>query len=189
MAAAKQDRRDADAIAPTTEIDFVARGAYRVAKEPLKALADFQAAAKRNPFYLPAWHNKAHVLGEHLHETELALEAITQAVVVSPQHAPSVAGQAVLLARLERRKEAHEAIQTALLLSRDPEIAYQASNVYSLTSATNPEDRATALAYFRDALRDGYRNFLVIEHDADIKNLRGTVEYRDIVNAAKTLVR
>ena len=188
-AAAKQDRLDADAIEPTTEIDFVARGVSRVAKEPLKALADFQSATKRNPLYLPAWHNKAHVLGEHLHETELALEAITQAVAVSPQHAPSVAGQAVLLARLERRKEAHEAIQTALLLSRDPEIAYQASNVYSLTSATNLEDRATALAYFRDALRDGYRNFPTIEHDPDNKNLHGTVEYRDIFNAAKTLVR
>lgn len=188
-AAAKQDRLDADAIEPTTEIDFVARGAYRVAKEPLKGLADFQAAAKLNPLYLPAWHNKAHVLSEHLHETELALEAITQAVVVSPQTAMSIGGRAVLLARLERRKEAHEAIQTALLLSRDPEIAYQASNVYALTSATNPEDRATALAYFRDALRDGYRNFPTIEHDPDISNLRGTVEYRDILNAAKTLVR
>ena len=188
-AAAKQDRLDADAIEPTTEIDFVARGTYRVAKEPLKALADFQAAAKRNPFYLPAWHNKSHVLSEHLQETELALEAITQAVAVSPQHAPSVAGRAVLLARLERRKEAHEAIQIALLLSRDPEIEYQASNVYSLTSSMNAEDRAVALAHFRNALRDGYRNFPAIEHDPDNKNLHGTVEYRDTLNAAKTLVR
>ena len=187
--AAKRDRREADAIEPTTEIDLVARGVNRLATEPLRALADFQAAAKLNPFYLPAWHNKSHVLSEHLHETELALEAVTQAVAVAPQHAASVAGRAVLLARLERRKEAHEAIQTALLLSRDPEIEYQASNVYSLTSTKNPEDRATALSYFREALRDGYRNFPVIERDADNKNLQGTVEYRDTLNAAKTLVR
>ncbi len=187
--AAKRDRQEADAIEPTSEVDFVARGVNRVAKEPLKALADFQAAAKLNPYYLPAWQNKAHVLSDHLNETELALEAVTQAVAVAPQHAQSVAGRAVLLARLERRKEAHEAIQIALLLSRDPEIEYQASNVYSLTSTKNPEDRATALSYFREALRDGYRNFPEIERDADNKNLQGTVEYRDMLNAAKTLVR
>jgi hypothetical protein len=66
---------------------------------------------------------------------------------------------------------------------------YQAANVYALTSATHPADRATSLAYLRQALREGYRDFATAETDPDMAAVRDLSEYKDAVRSARELAR
>lgn len=184
---AEADRAAADRLEPKTVEDFATRALQYRQTDPAKALAFYDRALELNPAYVVAWHNKAEILSELRGELELALEPYAQATRIAPGFAPGWAAQAVVQARLGNREEAHTAIQKALLLSGDPEIVYQAACVYALTSPQDADDVATALGYFRQCLRDGYRQFNHIEQDKDLEAVLSRPEFQKVFTAARNL--
>lgn len=186
---AKADLAAVDTIEPVTDLDYVARAARWIKKDPTRALEDYDRALKLNPDCFSALQNKGHVFADILNQPELALAAIRKAVHAFPGNSRARVGHAVLLARLGKRDEAHKEAELALVIGTDPEVTYQVSNVFALTSGSNPEDRERALQVFRQCLREGYRNFETIDHDKDMDNLRDLPEFQKAVSAAKELIK
>lgn len=187
---AQEDRHQLESLKPETERDFVMRGLSRLwAKDYKGSLADFDAAIRVNPHSLMGWQNRAMVLGDYLHDTAGALEAQSTACKLYPEYAPARSAQAILLARLGHRHEAHKQAAQAALLTSDPKTIYQVSCVYAITGKTHPEDRNQALQYLREAFRNGFREFTILESDPDIRSLKSLSEYQQALDAAKVLTR
>jgi serine/threonine protein kinase/Flp pilus assembly protein TadD len=193
-AGAAADREAAKGAQLKTEADYIARGWSRVACDPGScdpkgALADFRKAAEINPRSLCALQNQAHVLADHLKDNGAALAVVTKTANLYPEFAPAVSGRAIVLARLGRREEAHKEIERARLLSDDADVTYQAACVYSVTSATHPEDRPKAVQLLRQALRDGFRDTRRLAKDQDLEPLRADKEFQTIRQSAAALFR
>jgi serine/threonine protein kinase/Flp pilus assembly protein TadD len=179
-AGAAADAAISTGLEVTTEEDYLVRGWTRISSDLKGARADFQRAAELNPRSLIALQNMAHVLAEKLNDNRAALEVSTRVAELYPEYGIAVASRAVLLARLGRREEAHEQIEKARAVSDDPEVTYQAALVYSLTSATHPEDREKALALLRLAIREGYRAIETLAVSPDLDPIRKSLEFLDI---------
>jgi tetratricopeptide (TPR) repeat protein len=187
--AAEADREAAKNLVPRTAADYVARSHLQLSTDKPAALKDIEHATRLQPLSASAWQTKSHILADHLEENALALEAQRRVVTARPCAPIPRAGVAVLLARLGHREDAHQQIQQAVQLSRDPMVAYLAACTYSLTAKTEPDDLTLALKYLRQAMREGYRDFVVIEDDPDLANLRALPEYTMAVNSAKEFVK
>ncbi len=170
-----------------TAQDYVVRGNSRVKHDVKGALADFITASELNPNYLSAWQNQAHIYGDQLEQPAKALESQNKAVDCSPDFALARSGRAVLLARLDRRDEAHHDAQKATLLSNDPMVTYQAACTYALTSEKTPADRPVAIEFLRKSLRDGFDDFEGMKIDPDIDPIRKLAECKTMIEAAKKL--
>jgi tetratricopeptide (TPR) repeat protein len=187
-AAAKADRAEAERTGPQDEADYVARGLDRSSQQDyVGALADFTKSTEVNPRYLHGWQNQANILSERLHQTEKALDPLDKALQLSAEFAPALAGKAVLLARLGQRPEAHKIMTQALAKNEDPMVLYQAACVYSLTSAKQAEDKTQALAFLRQALRNGFADFKMIAEDSDVDAIRKMPGFAAAVTSAKEL--
>ncbi|MFW1373521.1 hypothetical protein ACEV99_22765, partial [Vibrio parahaemolyticus] len=81
----------------------VARGNEKAATDPRGALRDYDEALHLNPRSLPALQNKAYVLDEKLGRTRESLAVLDRLLGFRPDSVPSLAGRAVLLARLGKR--------------------------------------------------------------------------------------
>ena len=184
---AEADRRAAQTHKPEWERDFLVRGLMRMKADPKAALADFRAAAERNPASLPALRNQVHVLCEYLNDPTAALAVADRTVALFPESAPARAGRAILLARLGKREEAHKEAERIQLLTEDAHVTYKLACVYALTSATNPEDREKSLALLRQAYLDGYREAATMAADPDLRSLRPLAEFADLIKAMKVL--
>lgn len=188
-AAADRENVLGDTMPPKSPEDFSVRAHRVLKKDPAKALEYFKKAIELNPYFLSAWHNKAHVLSEKLDEWDLAIESLKQAIAIAPGFAHSRASLAVLYARTGKRDEAHREIQTALALSGDPEIVYQASSVYAVTSVKTPADRAKSLEYFRQCFREGFRKFSDVADDQDMKAMLEADDFKAVFEAAQKLIK
>ena len=184
---AAKDRAVADALTPSEPFDFLSRGYSRRKKDPALALADYEKAAELDPNCLTAWQNQAAILADTLRDPGRALAAQEKAVAAAPEFARARSGRAVLYARSGRRADAHKDAEYALLLSGDPWVTYEAACVYALTAATHPGDWKAAEGLFRQALRDGFRDFKHIEDDADLTDALKRPAFRDALAAAKVL--
>ena len=187
--AAAADRAALEAVTPTTDPEFVERGAARLRRDPDAALADFKAAAALNPRSISVLQNLAYVLSEKKKDDAAALAVLTRAVQLHPEYAPVRAGRAVLLARLGKRDDAHREADLARRHSTDSGITYQAACAYALTSATHPEDRTKALSLLRWAFRNGFQNSANLDEDPDLAPLRGLPEFAELTDTVKKLVR
>ena len=188
---AKADRGAASELTAATEADYLVRGTVRINTDPAGALADFRSATELNPRSLVALQNQAHVLADKMKDKDLAgaLAAATRVVELYPEFAIGRSGRAVVLARLGRREDAHKEMEQAQLLSDDAEVTFQAACVYSLTSKTNPGDKAKALEFLRQAIRDGYSNLNGLGTDPDLDPIRKSQEFQGIRTAADSLIK
>jgi hypothetical protein len=130
--------------------------------------------------------NKAHLLSARLKKTEEALEVLDQEVALYPDFTPARLGRGVLRARLKQTDAARADAAASLQQSRDPATLYQAANIYALTSPQVAEDRARALDLLAAALRGGF-GLDVVDTDPDFDLIRKTPEFRQVVEAARTL--
>ncbi|WP_149112587.1 serine/threonine-protein kinase [Limnoglobus roseus] len=183
---ARRDRETASGLTAQTVEDFAARATYFRASDPAKALENYDRAIEMNPNHIPSWHNKAHYQAETLKDTTGALETIAKVVDLAPNFAPSRAAKAIYLARLEQREQAHTEIEKALFFASDPEIIYQAACVYAMTSERVSGDTEKSLGYFRQCLRDGYRDFAIIDQDNDMKGVLAREDFKAVLDAART---
>lgn len=167
----------------------MARGYGRLRSDPKGALADFRAAAERNPRSQRALYQEAYLLGERFDDAPGALAVATRIVDLFPEFATGRAGRALLLARTGRRAEAHTEIERARLLSSDAEITFLAACVFARTAAAEPRDRAVALDLLRRAVRDGFWDAARLAADADLNALGDDAELRAIRDSVSRLAR
>jgi serine/threonine protein kinase/Flp pilus assembly protein TadD len=185
---AQKDREEGLRREPADDQSCVSRGMARLRNRDVPgALSDFDKALALNPRCQFALQNKASVLSEYLKKTQKAVTVLDQAVRHYPESVPALAGRGVLLARLGRRLEAHSDGKTALALSNDPEVYYQVSNIYALTSPAHPEDRKEALRLLRSALIREKQWLQVLPHDPDMNALRDDPEFQALVRHAAGL--
>jgi serine/threonine protein kinase/tetratricopeptide (TPR) repeat protein len=184
---AAADRRAAARLSPEQEGDYIARGMANLKANPEEALADFRAAAERNPRSLAALKNQIHVLADRLERTEDALAAATRLTECYPDSAQARVTRAVLLARLGRRDDAHAEAEKARRLSKDADITYRAACVYALTSAAHPGDQTKALDLLRKAVKDGPHAAAGIRTSRDLKPLHDSPQFREIAAAVASL--
>lgn len=183
---ANEDRAEGMKLQPKDEASWNDRGLARMAADPRAALADFEQALRLNRHYLPAWQNKAHVYSDLLHDNPKALEAVGQALAISPDFLQARIGRGVLLARLGKRELAIGDARAALALDATPPTLYQAANIFALTSKQEPLDKREALPLLSRALLGGF-GLDVIDKDSDMDPIRSDAEFRRIVEAARKL--
>jgi serine/threonine protein kinase/Flp pilus assembly protein TadD len=185
-AGAAEDREAAGKLTPQLEGDFIVRGLTRIPTDPRAALADFQAAAAINPRSLQALQNQASVLVDKFDDLPKALDLMKKVVEFYPEYAPARSGRAIVLARMGKRKEAHEEIQKALVLTDDASVAYTAACVYARTSPKNAGDRDRALDHLRKALKEP-RYIGLCRSDRDLDAIRDLPAFAELVKAASIL--
>ena len=185
---AKADRERANKLTPKLEGDYLIRGVVQMSSYDFEgALREFKAALAINPRSIPALQNQVAILADKLEKPDLesALALATHGCELYSQYAPIRTNRAVILARLQRRKEAHEEIEMAQQLSDDPEITFRAACVYALTSTTEKGDQKKALELLKKSLRK--RDIAGLSKEKDLDSLRNLTEFHEIVKAATTL--
>jgi serine/threonine protein kinase/Tfp pilus assembly protein PilF len=183
---AARDREEGIRQEPGDVASWIDRGYHRAEKDPQGALADFEKALELNPRSCQALQNKASILAERLGRIEEAIAILDKAVTLYPGFTPARLGRGVLLARLGKRKEAHEDARQALAISDQAATFYQASNIYALTSRQVPEDKWQALPLMSIALRGGY-GLDIVEQDDDMAPIRQDPEFQRLLQAARKL--
>jgi serine/threonine protein kinase/Flp pilus assembly protein TadD len=170
---------------PTDEKSWVARGVAKLPGDLPGALADFKMAEELNARSLAALQNQAHVLSK-LGRNEEAIDVLNRGIELYPDYVPARAGRGVLRARLKQRDAALEDANEALARDFGPATQYQVAGIFALTSRQDPDDQAQALHYLSSALREGY-GFELLEQDKDLDPIRDTPEFRQLIDASKTL--
>src|SRR6185295_12504066 len=93
---------------------------------------------------------------------------VLEALLVDyPDHAPALAGLAVVLARLGERDLAHRRAADALERDSSGITRYQAACAYALTSRQQPADARQAIVYLRQAIDDRF-GLTYLGHDTDL---------------------
>jgi serine/threonine protein kinase/tetratricopeptide (TPR) repeat protein len=171
---------------PGDPASWVARGLARVGTDPRGALADFRAAEKLAPRYLPALQNQASVLSDLMGRDAEAVTVLDRALRAHPEADMARAGRAVLLARLKRRDEALADARRCLKGKPHPSIIYQVAGAYALASRQVSSDRKEAVRLLREALAAGY-GLQFIDQDPDLAPVRDHPDFRTVVAAARAL--
>jgi tetratricopeptide (TPR) repeat protein len=184
-AAAKRELDEAMRLGPTDELTWLARGAARVGSDLPGALADFDAALVANPKSLAGLQNKSHVLGK-LGRTDDAIRALDRLIELYPEYVPARAGRGVLYARLGKWEAAKTDADDALRRDRSPANVFQIAGIYALLSKHDPAYQAEAFRLLTTALRGGFGHEHV-ETDKDLDPLRGTPEFRRVVESVRAL--
>jgi serine/threonine protein kinase/Flp pilus assembly protein TadD len=189
-AGAAEDRAAAAALPLETDMDYQVRGWARYqARQYQDALADYREAEARNPRSVKAVQMQVRILTDDLDRPGEALAAAARLTAAHPECALGHAGKAVVLAKLGRRAEAHKAAATARALSDEPLVAFTLGCVYALTGKAEPKDLDPALAFLRQAFKDGHRSLPDYEHDPDLAALRGRPDFAAFLTAARELSR
>src|SRR5262249_9452487 len=141
---------------------------------------------KLNPRSRLALRNRAYVLAEQLGKQKEAKATLEQLLRFYPDHGPALAGQAVVLARLQERESAHAHIAKALRHDTGGEVRFLAASVFSLTSKKEPADADTALTHLRQALKTGF-GLGSVETDPDFAPICRLDSFKRIVEAAREL--
>jgi tetratricopeptide (TPR) repeat protein len=184
---AAADRAEGLGRQPSDEISWVARGLARMKGDPSGALADFDEALRWNKRYLPALQNKAAVLSDGLHRNEEAVHVLDRAITLYPHFVPARIGRGVLLARLGRRREAHEDARWSLAHDATPVTCYQAANIFALTSVQEADDRREVFPLLARALRGGF-GLELLEKDSDFDPVRNQPEFKQLVEGVRSLL-
>ena len=176
---------------PRDPAGWVVRGEARLRlalPDAKAALADFEAAIQLDPTYPKAWENKAHVLSEHMDKPADAVRALDRAIQLHPDYVLARAGRAVLLARLGDRAAARADADECLKRDGSALTCYQAACAYLLT-AEAPADRRKALDLLRIAIAKDATWARHMPDDPDLKTVRDSQEFKDLMTAAGVLSR
>jgi tetratricopeptide (TPR) repeat protein len=176
---------------PNDPAGYVARGEARLRITPPDArgaLADFGKAIELDPAYPKAWQNKAHVLSEVLGRPAEAIPSLDKVIELHPDYVPARAGRAVLHARLGHRAAALADADEVLKLDRSALTCYQAACARLLTAETT-DDRRAGLGLLREAVKKDAGWATQMPADPDLKAVRDTQEFKDLMTAAGELNR
>ena len=178
---AEADRRAGIAISPRDEVGWVARGVSLLANEPENALADFHRALDLNPNSILALKNIVHVTADQLHRPEEAMVALDAWLAIEPNNAHALVGRGVLHARSGDREKALGDVRSALGISREPTVLFQAACAYSLANSIDEGDAERGLALLSAAVDGDPRLLIRATTDSDLAAVRETEKYRQLL--------
>ncbi|MBN9118593.1 MAG: protein kinase [Planctomycetes bacterium] len=172
---------------PNDPISWVSRGNQRLAKEPEKALADFDAALRLAPDMREALLDKGVVLADHLRRERDAIPVLDRLLELYPDHVEGRAGRGVYLARLGRAGAARR--DAAAVLAAEPTAyrKYQMAGLYAQLARHDPRgpDRAEALRLLALALRAGFEDMALLKKDTDLDPIRDDPEFKRLLAAVE----
>jgi serine/threonine protein kinase/Tfp pilus assembly protein PilF len=184
---AAADRAEGLKRQPADEQSWVARGLALLAdNHPGEALKDFDRALQINPRCLAALEDRAAVLADLPGRTEEAVQALSTAIDLYPEHGQARAGRGVLLARLGKHEEALRDARAAERLDGRPANLYRVAGIYALASRGNAAHRREAFRLLAAALRADY-GFEYLDGDPELAPLRALPEFKRLVEAARRL--
>jgi serine/threonine protein kinase/tetratricopeptide (TPR) repeat protein len=159
---------------PADPVSWVARGSRRMAKEPAKALADFDAALRLAPNLREALVNKAFVLADHLRREADAITVLDRLLELYPDDVEARAGRGVYLARLGRADEARHDATAVLEAEPTAYRKFQLAGLYAQLARHDPKgpDRTEALRLLSRALRAGFDDTRALKGDPDLDPIR-----------------
>jgi serine/threonine protein kinase/Flp pilus assembly protein TadD len=170
---------------PLSANDYVVRGLQLLKSRPKTALVEFRAAEALNPRSAVALYNQVHI---HLamKQLDLAHEAAQRLIDHCPQSALGWTTYALVLAKMQRRSEAHTAVQQALSLSQDINIILHCAGVLAETSRTTPQDAQQAIQLLQQAFQLGLRRTEWLDNDM-YASLRSHPGFQQLVSSAQQL--
>ncbi|MCU0705465.1 MAG: tetratricopeptide repeat protein [Fimbriiglobus sp.] len=158
--------------------DFVTRGLLRhKARRNDEAMADLTRATEINPQNAEAWYNLG-VIQVNLQHNRAAIESFNRAIALTPGSAKPRFGQALVLARMGEFQSASDSI--AGLIPTDSQTYLLRASTYALTSQFNLNDRGSAYAALRDAVRVGGVNWNEYDKDQDFDFVRDLPGFRTL---------
>jgi serine/threonine protein kinase/Flp pilus assembly protein TadD len=186
---AEADRLEGMNREPHDAVSWATLGRWRMEKEPLKALADYDAALKIDPTLRDALLNKAVILADYLHREAEAIPVLDQLLELYPDHVESRASRGVYLARLGRTAEAKRDATDALAAEPTAYRKYQIAGLYAQLARHDPSGpaRAEALCFLASAFRGGFENLKMLKEDTDLDPIRNDPEFKRLVEIASQL--
>ncbi|MBI1914432.1 MAG: tetratricopeptide repeat protein, partial [Planctomycetes bacterium] len=145
--------------------------------EALLALSAFEQGLKQDPDHPATLISKASVLSERFGRNRDALAVQDRLVQLYPEYPIGLSGRGVLHARLGNRAAALEDAESALELTHDRFVVYQAGNIYALTSRQEPTDARRAFVLLHEALGRGFGASL-LPTDPDLEPLHHLPEFQ-----------
>jgi eukaryotic-like serine/threonine-protein kinase len=171
---------------PTDAADWISRALAQLPKKPESALADLRAAQALEPYRFEVLQNLAHVLSEHLHDNEAALEPLNELLQLRPYNQMARAGRCVLYARqgiVQACLKDIEFLESAF--SRlEPATLYQMACAHGLLSDQRSESMEVALRYLAQSVIRGYGADL-LESDPDLDRLRNDPRFQMLLSMSK----
>ena len=137
------------------------------------ALEDYTTSIELEPRYTYGYINRG-VLYKLVGETQLARKDFEE--VIARDSLQEESHTIYALFHLGKVKEAKDLIQKLLAKEEDASNCYEAACLYSLAGDTD-----TSLEYLRKALEKGNRKFNHIQRDRDLKNLRATPGFAQLM--------
>jgi tetratricopeptide (TPR) repeat protein len=186
---AATDRNEGMSREPRDALSWATRGRWQMESEPLKALADYDAALRIDPTLRDALLNKAIILADYLHREAEAVPVLDQLLELYPDHVESRASRGVYLARLGRAAEAKRDAADALAAEPTAYRKYQVAGLYAQLARHDPKGpaRAEALRLLALSFRGGFENMKLLNEDSDLDPIRSDPEFKRLVETASQL--
>jgi serine/threonine protein kinase/Flp pilus assembly protein TadD len=184
---AEADRSAGIAVPPRDEVGWVARGVARLSDEPEAALADFHRALDLNLGSVLALKNIVHVTADRLDRPEEAMAALDAWLEIEPANAQALVGRGVLHARLGDRDMALADVKSALGVSQDPTVLFQAACAYCLTGSREKRDLSRGLALLSAAVDGDARLLIRATTDPDLTAVREIEQYQQLLKTYRQL--
>jgi serine/threonine protein kinase/Flp pilus assembly protein TadD len=183
---AEADRRQGMVLTPSDPLSWVARGVARLSDDPEGASEDFRKAIELNPFEGEAYRNLAHVLSERLDRQDDAIATLDEMLTRISEDPYGWAGRAVLHARKQHVKEAHDDALHAIALSEAPIILYQIGCVHAL-APKDDQSTGEALRWIARAIEQDSALVRIAATDPDLRSLHSLDAFGRMVAAARIL--
>jgi serine/threonine protein kinase/tetratricopeptide (TPR) repeat protein len=183
LAGAAADEARAMELVPSDENSWIERGLAHLTHNTDLAIADFQAALQLNPRSRGALRNLAFVRGEQRSELLPALEILDRLIEMH-HHPDDIMSRAVYHARLNQRDAALADVESSLKQGRTAKRLLQAACVYSLLGK-DETTRVTAIGLLEEALAIDPRWTQVAVRDVDLRAIRETDAFQEIVQTAR----
>src|SRR5262249_35269439 len=148
--------------------------------DPVGALADYDAALRLDTRSWEAMQNKADVLADDFNRPREAIQILDRLLEMYPGYVVARAGRGVYFARLGEKERAMQDADQTLHEEKSPFRLYQMAGLFAQLwkHDHNPDTRGQALRLLSAALRTGFADFKLIEHDADIAPLKDDPEFK-----------
>jgi eukaryotic-like serine/threonine-protein kinase len=184
-AGADADRADGLKLEPTDAVSWAVRGRWKMATEPEKAIADFDAALRLDPAQRDALANKSAVLAEQLHRETEAVPVLDRLLELYPNNVDARANRGVYLARVGRAEDAKRDAADCLAADVSALRMYQIAGLYAQLAKTDPMSKDESLRLLAKALRAGFDNMKLLMEDANLDSIRKDPAFQRLIDAAK----
>jgi clan AA aspartic protease (TIGR02281 family) len=197
---------------PDSESLYLVRAeAYNAQRKFDEAIRDLNKAIKLNPMDENAYYKRAWAKWMYKKDYPGAIEDISMSITINDESAYYYLVRARLYQSSNKTSLAEEDFKMVMKLDSSEHKAYslilqgQPEEAYSLVDSIISKDstdyynhaciysllnnQSKAIDYLDKALKDGWRDFVHIEYDPDLDNIRSSDNYKSLINKYKQLYK